>query len=126
MKKEEIRKEFFKLKVRPHSYNQCRKILMATYGHKTSLRTLYRWNKKLKENNWDLRDKSKRPKTIHKKITPEIEKKVLEIRSKTGWGERRIADITHIGHTITGARKTPIANEDNIVYPKKIYGDYDR
>jgi transposase InsO family protein len=36
-------------------------------------------------------DKSRRPKRIHYKITPEIEKKVLAFRAKTGWGEDKIA-----------------------------------
>jgi hypothetical protein len=49
MKKEEIRKEFFKLRVRHHSYNQCRKILLAQFGFDISKRTLQRWNKRLNE-----------------------------------------------------------------------------
>ena len=90
MKKEEIRKEFFKLRVKHHSYNQCRKILDAKFGYRVTLRTLYRWNKMLNEGGWDLRDKSRRPKIIHTKITKEIESKVLDLRSKTGWGENQI------------------------------------
>jgi transposase len=92
MKKEEIRKEFFKLRMEHHSYNQCRKILDAKFGYRVSLRTLYRWTKRLHEDDWDLTDCSIRPRTIHYKITPETEKKVLEFRSKTGWGQERIQD----------------------------------
>lgn len=91
MKKEEIRKEFFKLRIKHHSYPQCRKILMARFGYKVTIRTLQRWNKRLKEIKWDLEDKSRRPKTIHYKITSEIERKVVNIRKKTGWGEDKIA-----------------------------------
>ena len=98
MKKEEIRKEFFKLRMIHHSYNQCRKILEGQYSYKTTLRTLYRWNKRLNENNWDLCDKSKRPKIIYYKITPEIENKVLKIRNKTGWGQERIAEDVEVSH----------------------------
>src|SRR3989344_4979740 len=91
MKKEDIRKEFFKLRVKHHSYNQCKKIIQAQLGYKVTLRTLYRWNKKLNEGNWDLCDKSKRPKTIHTKITQTTEEKIVKIRNKTGWGQERIA-----------------------------------
>jgi transposase InsO family protein len=90
MKKEEIRKEFFKLRVKRHSYSQCRRILKAKWGYEVTIRTLKRWSKRLKETKWDLRDESKRPKTVHTKITPEIEKKVISIRKKTGWGEYKI------------------------------------
>ncbi len=56
-------------------------------------RTLKRWIAQLDyDDNWDLKDKSRKPKTIHKKITIEIEKKVLKIRSKTGWGENKICN----------------------------------
>ena len=94
MKKEEIRKEFIKLKLKGHSYNQCRKILKVKFDYEIHNRTLQRWMHNLDYNhNWDLKDKSRKPKTIYYKITPEIEKKVLMIRSKTGWGERKIEDL---------------------------------
>jgi transposase InsO family protein len=98
MKKEEIRKEFFKLRVKRHSYNQCRKILNAKFGYRVTLRTLYRWSKRLSEDGWDLTDSSRKPRTIHYKITPEIERKILEIRSKTGWGQERIQDYVDVSH----------------------------
>jgi len=90
MKKEEIRKEFFKLKFKGHSYKQCRKILKAKYSYEISIRTLKRWNKRLNEEEWNLRDSSRKPKTIHYRITKEIEKKVINLRRKTGWGEHKI------------------------------------
>ncbi|MCK5624589.1 transposase [Candidatus Pacearchaeota archaeon] len=94
MKKEEIRKEFFKLKLKNHSYSQCRKILLAKYEYETHTRTLQRWMHKLDyDSNWDLKDKSKRPKTIHRKITKELEEKIISIKKQTGWGERKIEDL---------------------------------
>tara|TARA_Y100000310_G_C20514700_1_gene730602 strand:+ start:207 stop:1043 length:837 start_codon:yes stop_codon:yes gene_type:complete len=99
MKKEEIRKQFFKLKIKGHSYSQCRRILKAKYCYEVSIRTLKRWNRRLYEENWDLRDFSKRPKTICYKVTKQIEGKVILIRKKTGWGENKIADFVDIGHT---------------------------
>jgi transposase InsO family protein len=91
MKKEEIRKEFFKLKLKGHSYNQCRIILKAQHDYETTPRTLKRWMSRLDSlDNWDLKDESRKPKQIHYKITQEIENRVIEIRNKTGWGANKI------------------------------------
>jgi len=99
MKKEEIRKEFFKLRIKHHSYNQCRKILKAKYDYGAAKRTLQRWTKRLNETEWDLKDKSTRPKTIYQRITPRIEEKIINLRKKTGWGEHKIVNfIPKISH----------------------------
>mgnify|MGYP000227005907 CR=1 FL=1 len=99
MKKREIRKEFLKLRIKRHSHNQCRKILLAKYGFEVSKRTLQRWNKKHNETEWDLKDNSKKPKNIHRKITFEIETKIVSIRNKTGWGEHKIASFVNLSHS---------------------------
>lgn len=91
MKKEEIRKEFFKLRVRHHSYNQCRKILLAQFGFETSKRTLQRWSKRINETEWDLCDKSTKPKIIHRKINENIEERIISLRNKTGYGADKIS-----------------------------------
>jgi len=91
MKKELIRKEFFKLKLKGHSYNQCRIILKAKYNFETTVRTLKRWMSRLDNyDNWDLKDESRKPNKIHYKITLEAEEKVIRIRNKTGWGANKI------------------------------------
>ena len=113
MKKEEIRKEFFKLKNKGHTNNQCRKIILAQFGYETSERTLQRWNKRLIETNWDLCDKSKRPTTIHYKITPEIEQRIIDIRNKTGWGEGKITDFVKVSHWSVNK----ILNKHNLTNP---------
>lgn len=92
MTKEEIRKEFFKLRIKGHSYSQCRKILKAQFNYEITSRTLQRWSEKLNKTDWDLRDSSRRPKNIHYKITPEIENNVIELRKKTGFGENKLTD----------------------------------
>src|SRR3989338_2792277 len=92
MKKEEIRKEFFKLRIKGHTNNQCRKIIFTQFSYEVCKRTLQRWNCKLNKNDWNLCDKSKRPKTIHYKITPEIEERVISIRKKTGFGEDKLVN----------------------------------
>ena len=90
MKKEEIRKEYFKLRIKGHANNQCRKIILAQFGYEVNIRTLRRWTSKLNNSEWDLGDRSRKPTTIHYKITPEIENKVISIRNKTGWGADKI------------------------------------
>ena len=115
MKKEEIRKEYFKLRIKGHTNNQCRRILLAQWGYEVNIRTLRRWTSKLNNSEWDLADNSKRPKTIYTKITPEIEKKVLTIRSKTGWGENQIAN--HIPLSSWSINK--ILNKHNLTAASK-------
>ena len=90
MKKEEIRKEFFKLRIKHHSYSQCKKILFAQFDYEVSSRTLQRWSERLNKTEWDLCDKSKRPKIIHKKINDKLEGEVILLRNKTGWGADKI------------------------------------
>ena len=99
MKKEQARREYFKLRSKGHSINQCRKILLITCEYEVTKRTLQRWNKKFNEENWDLTDKSRRPKTIHRKITPEIENKIILIKKKTGWGAEKIEQLVPLSHT---------------------------
>ena len=101
MKKEDIRKEYFKLRIKGHSNNQCRKIILAQFGYETSVRTLRRWTSRINNSEWNLVDNSKRPKTIHTKLTTEIEEKIIKIRKQTGWGEDKISDfIPNISHKI--------------------------
>ena len=92
MKKIEIRKEYFKLRIKGHSNNQCRKILLAQFGYEVNIRTLRRWTNKQNNTEWDLGDASKRPKVIHYKITPEIEQRVINLRNKTGFGENKLVN----------------------------------
>ena len=98
MLKEALRKEFFKLKLKGLSYSKCRSILKAQHFIEVSLRTLKRWTKRLDSGDWDFRDVSKRPKTIHYKITPQIEKEVIELRNKTGWSQEKLYPfLKHLG-----------------------------
>jgi len=96
MKKEEIRKEYFKLRIKGHSQNQCRKIIFSKFEFEVSKRTLQRWTKLLNETEWDLKDKSRKPNKIYYKINSKIEKRVIELRNKTGWGENKLADFVDV------------------------------
>ena len=115
MKKELIRKEYFKLRIKCHTNNQCRKILRAKYSYEVNIRTLKRWTNKLNNSDWDLRDKSKRPKIIYPKITSEIEKKILNLRLKTGWGKNQLENYIPIGHTSINK----ILNKHKLTNPPK-------
>ena len=90
MKKEEVRKEFFKLKIKGFSYSKCKILLSAQFDYQVSVRTLKRWNFRLQTGSWNLIDNSRKPKTIHYKITPDIISKVCLLRQRTGWGQEKI------------------------------------
>jgi transposase InsO family protein len=115
MNKEEARKEFFKLKNKGHTNNQCRKIILAQFGYETTVRTLRRWTARLNQTEWDLMDSSRRPKTIHYKITPETEAKIISIKKQTGWGAEKIEDVIDVGHTSINK----ILNKHNLTKPNE-------
>ena len=118
MKKEEARKEFFKLKNKGHSYSQCRKILLAQFGFETTSRTLQRWSQRLNNAEWDLTDKSTKPKNIHRKIDIEIENKIVSLKKKTGFGERKLETYFDLGHTTINK----ILNKHNLCKESKRRG----
>ena len=65
------------------------RLFFLSLNSEVSKRTLQRWTKKLNGNEWDLKDKSRRPKKINYKITPELEKEVISIREKNWLGSRK-------------------------------------
>lgn len=115
MNKDEIRREFFKLKNKGHSYAQCRKIIKARFDYEVTARTLQRWSYRLNYTEWNLRDSPTTPKTFHLKVTPSEKKKVLELRLKTGWGERKIANFMDLGHTTINK----LLNEQKLITPNE-------
>lgn len=90
MKKEKIRREFFKLRLSRNSYSQCKKILKEKYDYEVTTRTLKGWRKKVEFNNWDLRDKSTKPKTIHYKFSKREKEEIIILRKKTGYSSHQI------------------------------------
>lgn len=102
MNKEEARKEYFKLKNKGHSNNQCRKIILTLHGYEMTVRTLRRWTERLYQTEWDLRDKSRRPNTIHYKIKTETKDKIISLKKQTGWGAEKLESVFMIGHTSIG------------------------
>jgi len=94
-----VRKEFFKLRNKGHSYNQCRRLILAQHSYEVTTRTLQRWDERLRKTNWNLLDNSRRPKMIHRKITRELESRILTLRNKTGWCAEKIESFVDISHT---------------------------
>lgn len=73
--------------------------MFVKFDYEVNIRTLRRWTQRLNKTKWDLCDKSRKPQNIKTKITPEIENKVIKIKKKTGWGEKKIESLVNIGHT---------------------------
>lgn len=93
MKKELIRREFLKFRIQQRSYSRCKILLEEQHDYKISIRTLKRWQHRFeKDNDWNLRDSSRKPHTIHQKITAEATDKILSLREKTGWGAQRLRE----------------------------------
>jgi transposase InsO family protein len=113
MEKEAIRKEFFKLKNKGHSYSQCRKLLKAQLSYEVTSRTLQRWNERLMKTEWNLEDSSKKPHTIYYKVTSETENKLITLRKKTGFGENKLVNYVNLGHTTINK----ILNKHNLTNP---------
>ena len=67
------------------SLRRIQRFLAWKYDYTVSIRSLQRWVRKYEEGGWDLRDESRRPHTIHVKITEDVKNKVVDIRRKTGW-----------------------------------------
>lgn len=96
MKKELIRKEFLKLRIKQYSYLRCKTQLKETHGYSVNIRTLKRWQKRFSEDeSWNLIDDSRKPNTIHYKTTEQIKKEVISLRNKTGWGAKRLKRILY-------------------------------
>ena len=121
MKKELLRREFFKLKSKGHSYAQCRVILKARFDYEIHVRTLKRWMRRLDEGGWDFRDASRRPHTIHEKITPKIEEKVIRLRKQTGWGQEKLyPQLKHLGISQRSIKR--IIHQHGLCRPTKTKG----
>lgn len=91
MKKEIIRREFFKLRIKQKSYSKCQIILKDEYSYSVSIRTLKRWQKRFsQEEIWDLKDNSRKPKIVRYKLTNQAREQILSMRKKTGWGAKKL------------------------------------
>lgn len=90
MKKEIVRREFLKWKIKGMSYSDCKKKIKDEFEDEFSILTLKRWWKRFNKTKWDLRDKSTKPKTIHFKFSKEEKKKAITIRKDTIYSAKQI------------------------------------
>ena len=94
MKKEIIRKEFLKLRIRQYSYSKCKTQIKELYEYNVTIRTLKRWQKRFsKDDSWNFIDDSRKPKIIHYKITEQAKEEIIKLRKQTGWGAKRLTKI---------------------------------
>lgn len=97
MEKVFLRREFLKLKNKGFSYADCKRILRAQFEFQVSIKTLKRWFRRFMIGNWDFCDASRRPHTIHRKITLAVEEEVLRLRKQTGWGSEKLRqELSHL------------------------------
>lgn len=90
MRKEVIRREFLKLKLKDYSYKECKGILWKNYESEVSIITLKRWYKRFNKGNWNLKDSSTRPFKLNYKFLIEDIKEVINIRIKKGYSSYQI------------------------------------
>ena len=90
MKRHILRREFLKLKLNNNSYRKCKNILEQRFEIKVSIITLKRWMKRFNEIDWNLRDSSQRPKTIHYKFTDKDKQRVVDYRKKEGYSSQKL------------------------------------
>ena len=105
MKKEEVRKEFFKLRHKGFSYAKCKTLIASQFDYYVTARTLKRWNARLETGSWNLMDNSRKPRTIHYKVNPKLIKTVCDIRQKTGWGQDKIKQNIGISISATTIKR---------------------
>lgn len=123
MKKEIIRREFLKLKIRGYSYKECLKRLEERYGFKTTKLTLKRWWKRFNNIKWDLKDKSSRPKTIHYKFSKNEKQEAVTLRKRTGYSAKQIRiKLQEIGIFMSESYIKQIIKESGLSRGNKMEG----
>ena len=90
MKKHILRREFLKLKSKGYSYKECQKIIEEKYQIKKSIETLKRWWKRFNTSEWNFKDTSQRPKTIHYKFDNKQRDIVVYLRKAFGYSSQKL------------------------------------
>lgn len=90
MKKEIVRREAIKEKLKGKSYKEIIDFLKQRFDYSVTKMTLINWMKRFNETNWDFRDFSQRPKTIHYKFTKEHKKEVVNCRKAEGFSSQKL------------------------------------
>jgi transposase InsO family protein len=90
MKKEIVRREALKEKLKGKSYPEVIQFLKERFDYSVTKATLINWMKRFNESEWDFRDISQRPKTIHYKFTKENKKEVVNCRKEEGFSSQKL------------------------------------
>lgn len=90
MKKEDVRREVIKLRLRRWSYQRIEKEIERKYEYVVSRKTLKRWYERFERGEWNLRDSSRRPHTIHYKFRKEDFEQLVLLRKKTGFSSYQL------------------------------------
>ena len=90
MKKEIIRREAIKLKLQNKTSKEITIYLKQRFDYSLTRMTLNRWMKRFNQTDWDFRDISQRPKTIHHKFTEENKITVIAQRKKQGYSSQKL------------------------------------
>jgi putative transposase len=78
------------LKSRGYSYKECQKIIEERYQIKKSIETLKRWWKRFNTSEWDFKDISQRPKTIHYKFDNKQKDIAVNLRKAFGYSSQKL------------------------------------
>lgn len=90
MKKEIIRKEAIKLRLKYKSYAKIQRILREDFEYEVSRKTIKRWWNRFNDGDWNLRDISQRPCNIRYKFYVEDIELVIQIRKESGYSAYQI------------------------------------
>ena len=90
MKRDIIRREAIKLKLQGKTSKAVIEFVKQRFDYSLTRMTLFRWMKRFNESEWDFRDKSQRPKTIHLKFTKEHKKDVISNRKGLGYSANKL------------------------------------
>jgi len=90
MKKEVIRREAIKYKLKGKTYKEAIEFLKERFDYSVTKMTLIRWMKRLNEDdNWDLKDTSQKPSKLPIKFSKQDKEEVSRIRKKFGYGPKK-------------------------------------
>lgn len=90
MKKEIVRREFLKWKIKGLSYSDCQARIKEEFDDYFCIKTLKNWWRRFNKTKWDLRDKSTKPRTIHYKFSKAEKEEAILIRKSTVYSAKQI------------------------------------
>ena len=90
MKKEEVRREAIKLRFKYKSYARIQKIIEEKYKYKISRKAIKLWWNRFNKGDWNLKDNSKKPKTIHYKFYAEDIEQAIWLRNIKGYSSYQL------------------------------------